>query len=215
MRGLPPPPDDVAQLELGFDIDGSFASVGFWIFVPSLPSLTVPQLVTLLGAFILDAEAFYTPITHSGCILATCRLATFGSQHVTLDEVPAPSHGAWTGGQAAQVALGISWRIGGPGRGRNPTTRMPGVPDAFTTDHARLNDVGFGNVGDAAVTFLNAINAEPSPAGGTCLLGTLHRQHQRLPTTVSTFEPFVSVAPVRHLATCRRRIQSFSQVTPS
>lgn len=215
MRGLPAPPDDVALLELGFDIDGSFASIGFWIFVPGLTTLTVPNLQTLLGAFILDAEAFYTPITHEGCILVTCRLSTFGSQHVTLDETAPPSHGAWTGGQAAQVALGLSWKIGGPGRGVNPTTRVPGVPDAFTTDHARLNDLGFGNASSAAVDFLNLINAEPSPAGGNCLLGTLHRQHDRLPTTVATFAPFVAVAPVRHLATCRRRIQSFSQLTPS
>src|SRR2546430_2974192 len=165
MRGLPPPPSDVVLVDWGFDIDGSVATTASWILVPGVDAAGVAALETLAGAFILHFQDLYTAITHAGTVLTTCRLSTFTVDPITVWRSPAPSHGAWTGGAPGQVASGIHLLTSERGSGLQPVMRMPGFPDAFTTDHVRLNQVGFANITDAAGTYANAIDSEPGIIG--------------------------------------------------
>lgn len=214
MIGLPPPPDDVAQLTAGFAIDGSYASCSWWVLIPGLEGLTFTEfraLQSLLSGVVSD---FYTAITHSGTIFATCRLRSFGASPYFFEGPPSSSHGAWTGGQAMQAAVGLSWKTGESGKHHGGYTWVPGLPDLFTDDHVHLNDTGFVNALDAANGFIAGVNALTTPLPTALVLGTLHRQVAGAPLGTSVFAPFFGVVPCRHLATCRRRIPSTGSITP-
>jgi len=215
VRGLPPPPPEVVLLRWGFAIDGSYASTSSWILVPGVDTLGVSGLEALAGTFLLAAADLFHAITHAGCDLVTCRLSTYTSDPITVFRSPGPSPGAWTGGQAGQVASGVHLLTSERGKGLQPVMRVPGFPDAFTDDHVRLNQLGFANITDAADTYLNAIDATAAPLGGTCLLGTIHRSAAGAPLGNAIFAPAVGVLASPTVCTVRRRIRSRGQLSPS
>jgi hypothetical protein len=214
MRNLPPPPDDVMHVQLGFDIDGTWATIGWWIFSPSLVSGNAPYLLAVLDAIILGPLEHVLQLMHSGATCTACRVSSFGLQPLTLVRSPGPNAGAWTGGQAAQVALGIHWLTGERGHRGMSITHLPAFPDAFTDDHASINQLAWGNVLASATDILADVAAIPGEAGGNCALGTVERSASGAPLASSRFVAFVGANPVSRVATIRRRISPNGRVSP-
>lgn len=206
MRGLPPPPADVAELRFFFDVNGYTASVVHWMFVPSLEVATVPGLESLASNVLFYALPFFTDLMHAGARVDRLSLQTFTVTPVNMVVSASPNHGAWTGGQSAAVALGLHWLTGEGGAGDHVVTHVPAMPDVFIEDGQLLNALGLGNAGSAASAFLNGIATIVGPVGGTCSLGTVHRQKAGLALPASIFSPFVGVIVTRKLTTIRRRV---------
>lgn len=206
MRGLPPPPDDVATLVLSYDVDGSQATTWHWLFVPGGPSLTYADLRTVWTGIVFAALNHLTHLMGAAASIRTCRLTLVGSSVVEVEDDVAPNHGSGGGVQVMNAAVGIHWLTGNRRRQGAALTRMPGMPDGFTSDHVSLNNFGYSETASHAFGFLNECNAVPSPAGGTCLLGSLSRSVAGVPRVAALFSPFGAVEPVRRVATIRRRV---------
>lgn len=151
-------------------------------------------------------------LQHRGCTPTTCHLSGLG---YSFSEPAPPALGAWSGGAAAQVALGLKWRTGEPGRAGWALTWVPAIPDQFITDTWRLNELGAGNAQASARDLLNALNAITLSDGSTATVGTVHRSSHGAPALGASFAPYQSVQPVLHLATCRRRLQYRGGLSPS
>lgn len=205
MRGLPPPPDSVALVNAYFDVDGSPASVGFWLFVPGLQTLSIAQLEAVLGDFTLWLTPLTSNVTHAGCRLTRVALRRWGSGPIAVERHLLPSPGRWTGGQLLVGALTLHLLLGEGGKGRDTVIHLPGFPDAFTSDHKTLNALGWGTSSSAAVTFLTGVDTIASPAGGLCVIGTVHRRTARAPLTAATFSPAQGIVPGRMIGTLDRR----------
>jgi hypothetical protein len=205
MRGLPPPPSDVALVTAVFDVDGSPASVGHWLFVPGLQTLAVSQLEAIVAGWFTSSLALYTDAMHSGSRLERVDLTRFGNAATRVTRRAPPNHGRWTGGQVLVASTTLRLILGEAGKGLQTVTHLPGFPDAFSDDHRTLNALGWGTVSADAVTWLAAVNAIVSPAGGNCVLGTLHRRTALAPLPVSTFSPAIGVVPGTKIATLDRR----------
>lgn len=206
MRSLPPVPEDVVWFGLGFDCDGATSSIGFWLEVPGINVAVPTDITALLGQLIFAALDFKGPITHAGCQLTTCRLRNTGTAPFDLIEVPSTNHGAWTGGQANQVASGLHWQTTVHARRGQSITHVPGFPDAFTDDHVVLNATGWSNLSSAAGGFLSAVNAAHAGGLASVRLGTLYRSRGGVPLGSSEFAPFFFVVPSRVITTIRRRM---------
>lgn len=212
MRGLPPVPVDVAQLTQVFDINGHDTSISFWLFNPSFAAATIPALARTVSDWFIDALVSVLELQHLGVIPTTCRLAVRGLAYVT---TAPPSHGAWTGGQADNVAVGLHWMTGEYGKGLSPITYVPGVPDAFVTDNWRVNELAIGNLLASGQDLYNALNGLRSPDDTPTVVGTVHRARAGAPLSVATFAPYVGVVPTAKVVTIRRRIPHSRQVSPS
>jgi len=135
------------------------------------------------------------------CLSALSRIS-FRSQ--VFDEL-SPNHGAGGGSKTNQSAIGIYWTTAFPGRGGRALSRLPGLPNDFTTDLLTINTLGFAEIGHQAGLFLNAVNATPSPLGGNLALVTLHRSAGGAPLAASQSRPIDNAQPVPIVCTLRRR----------
>lgn len=205
MRGLPPPPDDVALVTAHFDVDGSPATVGLWLFVPSLQALSVSQLELVVGDVAIWLAPLTTAVQHRGCRLTRVALRRYGTQPIAIDRQLLPAPGRWTGGQVLVACLTLHLLLGEGGRGRDTVIHLPGFPDVFSDDHKTLNPLGWGTASHEAAIFLAGVDTIPSPAGGTCVLGTVHRSAHNAPLAVSTFSPAQGIVPGRAIGTLDRR----------
>lgn len=208
MRGLPPQPADVASLELAYDVDGSPASTDHWVFVPGLQTLDYSAMRSLWTQIIFNAVQYLVPLMAAAGSIRTCRLARAGSAPLEVVDVLAPNHGAGGGCQVLNAAMSIYWVVEFAGRGRGALTRLPALPDDFTDDHVHINTLGYSEIGARARDFLNAMNAVPSPAGGTCTLVTLHRQAGGVPLAIAEPRAIVTAVPAQRVATLRRRLNA-------
>lgn len=211
MRGLPPLPLDVVHLEQDYEIASHSVSIGFWLFNPSNNGAGLAQLADITDAWFVTCLPTLYGLQHDGTIAGTCRAALPGLAIV--DGAP-PGHGAWAGGQADNVALGIHWATGEGGARRGPITFVPGVPDLFITDNWMLSAIAFGNLIAAARDLYNALNALPAPDGTFQVVGTLHRQRAGAPLAASEFVPYVGAIPTPKVVTIRRRIPARRAVSP-
>ena len=205
MRGLPPPPSDVAQVTASFDVDGSPASLAFWLFVPGLQTLAVSQLEDVAASFTIFLESLSGAITHRGCSLVRVDLRRWGSSPLNVTRVLLPASGRWTGGQLLVGALTLHLLSGEGGRGHDSVVHFPGFPDVFSDDHRSLNALGWGTAQSEALHFFANVNAMTSPAGGNCVLGTVHRAEGGAPLAIATFGPAIGIVPGLAIGTLDRR----------
>lgn len=214
MRGLPPIPDDVLRVRLGFDIDHTWASIGWWVFSPGAGSATAAYLDGIASAVILGPLSHVLELMHAGATCTTCRVESFGAVPLTVVRSPGPNAGRWVGGTTAQAALGLHWLTGERGRRGGAITHVPAFPDAFTDNHAAINQLAFGNALGRGTDTLNDFAAMPGFAGGFAVMGTVERSAAGVPLGASTFVPFQGVNPTPRIATIRRRISANGAVTP-
>jgi len=205
MRGRPNPPDDVALVKVVFDVDGSPASMGTWLLVPGLQALGVADLeaiVALVFAYLLPLTGNNT---HAGCSVVRVELMRWGSSPLRVIRFAPPNSGHWAGGQVLVASSTLHWLSGEGGRGRDGITHLPGFPDAYTDDHRTLNTLAWGTLSTDAVAYLNGLNTIPSPAGGSCVVGTVHFSAAGSPLAVADFSPVIGVTPGRFVGTLDRR----------
>jgi hypothetical protein len=212
MRGLPPPPADVAELRQYFDINGHRVSTGFWLFSPEWPNAVYPDLEVALVDWFTSGLPQLLGLQHSGVIPTTCLLRVGG---LALVEAAPPSHGAWTGGQADNVALGIAFKTNDRGKGATHINYVPGVPDVFISANYQISQVGWGNLQANARDLLAALNTIRSPLGLACVAGTLRRARGGLPLGHASFSPFAGVVATPQVVTIRRRIPRGYQIASS
>jgi hypothetical protein len=212
VRGLPPPPAEVAHLEQTFDVNGLQTSIGFWLFNGSIPALAAPSAAVMLSDWFLTCLPSLLELQHIETIPTTCRLSTVGFRYV---EAAPPAHGAWTGGQASSVALGLHWLTGQARPRSGPITFVPGVPDAFVTDNWRVNELAYGNMVASGRDLFSALNAIHAPDGSPTVVGTVQRSHAGAPLGSALFSPYVAVVPTAKLVTIRRRIPARGALRPS
>jgi hypothetical protein len=209
VKGRPDPPEDVALVRVVFDVDGNRATVGLWLFVPGLQLLAVSQLEDIVAG----VYAYLLPLTdnnmHAGAAVARVELLRWGMSPLRVIRFAPPNHGAWTGGQVLVASSTLHWLTGESGRGRTGVTHLPGFPDAYTSDHRTVNALGWGNLSTDAIAFLSGVNTIASPAGGDCVLGTLHFSAAGVPLAAATFSPIIGVTPGVMVGTLdRRRLSS-------
>src|SRR5690242_2427373 len=142
---------------------------------------------------------------HGGSSATTCRLSIAGL--TILADAP-PNHGAWTGGQADNVALGLKWQTSERGRRGWALTYVPAVPDVFITNNWQLRQLAWGNLLDSGTHLLQSMNLLPDPSGATLRAGTVHVSSRGAPLTASAFAAYVGVVPTPKVVTIRRRIPS-------
>lgn len=205
MKGLPPPPPGVMEMRLVFDVDGVEATVGQWIAVPGLELASTAEIQTVIDGLLPYLTPFTTGVTHAGCSLARVDCRRWGPLPLRMDFVPAENQGYWTGGQLAVGAGVLHWLSGRGGKGFDSLSFMPGFPDLFTDDHARLNAAGWSNYLSKARDWLAGIAATPGVSGGHCVHGTVHRKHAGAPLDVATFTPTIDVTPSPLVGTLDRR----------
>jgi hypothetical protein len=193
------------------DVDGHLVSIGWWLWNPSNVNIVTPELDALVNAYFFTCQPSLLELMHAGATLTTCRLATRTESFVAMSP---PNHGAWTGGQADNVATGLHWLTGEGGPLRGPITFVPAVPDAFIEANWMLSNVGFGNLNASGIDLYHAFNALPAPDGTTQAVGTLHRSAAGVPMAVAQFTPYVGVNPVPKVVTIRRRIPRRRAVSP-
>jgi hypothetical protein len=206
VRGLPPPPPNVARVNFDCTTDSARWTIGFWIEMFPLGPYTLADLQGVLAQVTIAGTQFVNQLTTAASKIDTCRLALQGPQIAALFETVAFNVGALSGAQANQVSTALHWITGDPGRSGQAMTYMGGFSDDFTDDHLVLNDVGMNTVRNEARNFLNAVDATFFGAILQCTLGTLHRSRAGTPLLVATFSPFVGIAPARKLGTIRRRM---------
>lgn len=212
MRGLPPVPLDVLHVVQHFDNGGASPSVGFWLFNPSNASITPPGAAAVLSDFFLFVLPNFLALQHEGITPTTCRIV--GPGFAITESAPA-SHGAWTGGQALNVALGIHWLTGQRRPHAGPITYVPGVPDVFIHDNHQLSQLGFGNLQASARDMYDAFPSVRAPDGTPQVVGTLERSAAGVPLTTAQFAPYIGVSATPHVVTIRRRISRTSGLSPS
>jgi hypothetical protein len=211
VRGLAPPPVDVARLVQEYDINGHQVSIGLWLFNPSFIGITSASAETVLDDWFVTCLPSLYELQHEGVIATTCRLELRGFRWVA---AAPPGHGAWVGGQADNVALGLHWLTGEVGKGLSPITFVPGVPDVFIANNYRLNELAYGNLRASSSDLYDALNALHSPDGTPTVVGTLHRVTAGTPMPTAQFAPYVGVVPTLKVATIRRRIPARGQIAP-
>lgn len=211
MRGLPPPPLDVVHLTQTFDVDDNDVSVGFWLFNPSNVDAIVSELQELADAWFLTCLPNLLGLMHEGSVATTCRLT---NRVLSYAELAPPNHGALTGGQADNVAVGLHWLTGAPATSISRITYVPATPDLFVDRGYRLSATGWGTLRANGTDLYNALNALPAPSGGTQAVGVVNRSRSGIPLSVATFTPYIGVVPTPKVVTIRRRIPSGRRVSP-
>lgn len=211
MRGLPPPPADVVQLVQDFDINGHTVSIGYWLFNPSNAGAGESDLLAIANAWFVTCLPSIYELQHDGTVASTCRCA---NRTLRVVSAAPPGHGAWTGGQADNVATGLHWLTGEAGALRGPITFIPGVPDVFISDNWRLSATAWGNLTASGRDLYNALNALPSPGGTPQVVGTVHRSNAGAPLPAAEFAPYIGVVPSAKVVTIRRRIPDRRSLSP-
>jgi hypothetical protein len=206
VRGLPPPPSDVARLSAIVDIDGARAGCSWWLQMLPGPPYAASDIHDVHADFVLYGVQFLVACMGSGASVVACRLQVTGIETWDLWGEPAPNHGAWGGIQANNVATAVHWITNDVGKGRQSITWVPGFPDNFTDDHLVTNGTARLNVQLAALDYLaNMASVAHGDITG-CQLGTLHRARHGAPLASSQFAPFVYAMPARPIGRCGRRL---------
>lgn len=205
MRGLPRPPAGVFLWKAHFSIDTLQASFGQWIAIPGGELATPAELLTVVSSLLFYFQDFTAQLTHQGCRLVRVDLIRWGSLPLTLAFPVAENHGAWLGGQVATACTVVHWLSGRGGKGFDSLTFVPGFPDEFTDDHARLNGTGLSNVQSRGASWLDGVAAVPGISGGHCVHGSVHRVSAGAPLGVATFTPTIGVRPGPLIGTLDRR----------
>lgn len=211
MRGLAPQPDDVARLTQWFDINGHQVSISFWLFGGSLIAIEPSAAEDVLAGWFNTCLPPLYECMHEGVIATTCQLGLRG--FVWAAAAP-PGHGAWVGGQADNVALGFHWITGEVGKGKQPITYIPGVPDVFIANNWKVNELAIGNLRASGTDLYHNMQALPAPDGSTLVPGVLHRVVGGAPMPTAQFAPYVGVVPTTKVVTIRRRIPKTGQIQP-
>ena len=211
MRGLPPVPTTIGQLEQEWESSGRFMSNSWWVQVNLPLGYGISDLLTLLNEYTLYALPNLLNGISAGTSPTTCRLQVSGNV-VTVKNPPA--HGAWSGQQALNCAGGLIWRTGDGGRRGWAISYLPGLPDGFVDGSWQLSASGYANLLDAGVNFKLQLESLPSYPDQTLVLGTLHRSRAGVPLPHSIFSPYLSVEPALKVVTIRRRIPRGPSVLP-
>lgn len=206
MRGLPPPPADTIEVVQYIDVNGLTVSTSHYLLSSGSSFGTVAYLEDVAAAWILTCANQYAAVMHAGAELAAVRLTTYGGDLTRVTFPFPPNHGAWSGGQASQVALCWHWLTAGRGRGRQGVTRVPAVPDLFIDSNRRISNSGYANMVEKGSNLYDAMRAIPAFLGGFCVPITVHRSRNGAPLPASTYEPIVGVQTSRRVATVRRRL---------
>lgn len=212
MRGLPPVPTGVFRLTQSFDTNGYSLSTSFWLLDVTAGIATTEQLDELLTGWFNFCLPSLLELQHNGTIPITCRLA--GNGLSTVRGAP-PAAGAWAGGEPNNCAAGIRWTFQGVGRRSWTMSYVPGLPDVFVADGARLTELGYGNISASATDLLNQLNALTASGVPAIVAGTLQRTHNGAPLPSSRFAPYDSGIPIPKVVTIRRRIPARSPLSPS
>jgi hypothetical protein len=206
--GLPPIPDDVAQLVYFYDVDGSPASTWHWLQHPDLQVMTQGDLEAWWAQLVLDTLAPITSLMATAGSIARVLLRRYGAQPREVLNGVATNHGGAGGCQALLAASGVYWTTPFAGRGGRAYTRWPALPDAFTDDHVRLNSTGYAIVGHESALFRDACNTASAGSFGPGTLVSLHRTAAGVPLAVAQPRVIVGAVPVLRLAAVVRRARS-------
>jgi len=206
VRGLPPPPPDVAQLTAAIDNDGARSSVTTWVQLLPGPPYSIADLKGVLGDLTIALTTLVNQLSTFSTTVRTCRLRTFGIETWDIIEAPAFNSGAFTGSQANHVATCIHWLTGESGKRGPSLMRIPGFPDVFTNDHLSLTAGAIGTVYTEATTFINQVDAITFGDILGVSVGTLHRSRHGAPLAVAQFTPYVGGRADPFIARVSRRL---------
>jgi hypothetical protein len=206
VRGLPPPPANVAHIEFDCATNDARWSIGFWVELAPDPPYYLPDLQQVFAQVVIAGTQLVNKLTSNATSIRTSRLSLEGMQAVSFLETVAFNSGALGGAQANSVATPLHWVTERAGKSGQAMTYMGGFADDFTDDHLTLNDVGMNQVRNEGVTFINAVDAAHYGAILQATLGTLSRSVAAHPRLSSVFLPFVGIVPARKLGTIRRRM---------
>lgn len=205
MKGLPPWPSDVLQVFYVHDVDGHELAVQHSVFVPGLQELAVDELESIAGFFVLAWSPLVGNNSHSGCRFVRVDLRRLGSDPLRIERVPATAGGRWSGGQMLAACATLHWLNSDSRSSIAAVTHMPGLPDVYVRGSRLLSDLGYGNLSTDAPSYLANINATTSPAGGQCVLATVHRSRGGEPLSASSWSPVIGVRPGVRIGVLARR----------
>lgn len=208
MIGLPPIPDDVAQLVYFYDVDGSPASTWHWLQHPDLQLMTQADLESWWADIVFNTIGPITSLMAIAGSVARVLLRRYGSQPREVLNGVAANHGAVGSCQALLAASGVYWTTPFAGRGGRAYTRWPALPDAFTDDHVRLNALGYAEVGHQSALFRDGCNTASAGSFPPGTLVSLHRAAAGVPLGVAQARQIVGAVPVLRLAAVVRRARS-------
>jgi hypothetical protein len=214
VRGLPPDPPNTARLETAVDVNGWPVTFAFSFFNASFDLMGPTELHEVLNNWIIFVGAAVGGSMHSGAQLTTCRLFSLRTSGPRALATFPTNRGAWEGGQANHVAVGLYVRTTAYGRGSGSRVRLPACPDAFIDNNREVSATARGRLLAIANGLANFQNA---PIGGVLtptVLGTIQRQASGRPLSSATFAPATSVEACRRVETLRRRLPERGQLSP-
>lgn len=211
MRGLPPPPDDFLHLQVAWEIKNAcIVTTGWYFHGAGLGESDGLELEAIAGQFYFLALPDLLSILGNDVTPAVFQLRTYGSTPFTLRYAPAPAVGAVGGTVAANSALVLTWQSAGAGRGQDGHTFLPLSTDLIDANRMVLDSLAWSQCQSAARSFVEHVNAIPSPGGGNLTFAIVHRSRYGAAYPHAQWEPVELGDASPLVGTLRRRIRSRS-----
>lgn len=205
-------PLNVGRITALVDVAGRTVSTSSWWHEPSGVPMDSATCEVLADQWLLNCAVHLSQLMTSNARIAACRVechsTVFARALVQVDPIP----GEWTGAQALNVVVGLHFSGFMAGKGRASVMWLPGCPDEFITDSQALSGIGYANLRDHGVEYLNAFNALSIGSGRTIVHGTLHQISGGVRISPAVFDQTISVRPSDRVLTMRRRLPSGRQV---
>ena len=214
MRGLPPPPDEVVRLTSTFAVADGECSSSWWLLAPGAPFAGDAELRAIATGWVFYVQTDLLSRLGADVRVDMLRVESFGANALVVEDIPAPNAGALAGTTALNASAVITWHTQERGIGSRSHTFLPLSRDHLAANKQQLREVGFAEISALGIRMIADVTNIPSPGGGVCTLGTVHRALAGAPLPSSTFAPFVGAVASRNVGTLDRRIRARGRPSP-
>lgn len=211
---LPPIPEDVLHVEHLFLCDGSPASFGFWLHVHPAVLLDPTQFSLIAYDWFEFTLQTFLDCMHEGTTQIACRITRRGIEPYVHLENFAPNAGSQSGAQNLAAACGLYLPASVGGRGSGSRLRLPGLPDNFVDNDAKLSGYGVQQLVFAADALFNYPLRLSTDLELPTELVTLQTRKNGLPLAVAEYSPTLAVRPTFHLDSIGRRMRASGGFSP-
>lgn len=205
MRGLPPLPADVLELELTIDVNGSLCAIVQHFY--SLGSIAwgfteFSSWVSQWGTF---AETHLLNMMPSSASFTTCRLSRKGTSPFRYEVLLPTNAGAHGEAQSLNSALCLTWHASADGYLSRSHTRLPLRADVVDIDKRTIDPGFLGLFQLECDNYIGQVNLITVSGYSASEFVVVSRSKNGEPRATSEFAPVYAGDPSLNVGTLRRR----------
>lgn len=201
-------PADLLHITFGCTDDGNPCSFGFWLTAAAAVTLDVDAFHTMIYDWYTFTQPSFLDCMAVSTSFSTCRIERRGPVPFVYLEQLAPNVGAQPEGQPMAVSVGLYLAVQSAYRGSGSRLHLPGLPQRFVTNNARLSEYGLQQLTIAGIALMDYVDRLNTDLSRKVQLVTAQQRRAGQRLAVAEYQPVVQVRPTLRLQTLGRRMRA-------